>query len=353
MKDIFRMKFLSLLVRLGVILILLCSLSFLFVEQVSATTPPAQPDNPPGVSIITAQCFQNIYQTGDMLIIMEYNIPYATVPVNDTNDLFYIQLLDTTNPGTPLTPTHKPLFYYNYNIAAFYFSANDVTSLGLTFGDTNYEIQICETTLFTTPVTYPYPLNNSAMWHTQSDMTLSQSYVQAYIINTVIKGTNGLQTKNNTVYLVNVSSSIVLNSDGRTLVLAAIPYLDTPIPTLFQVSNQQINVTQPPIQTTGLLQDNLTLQNQLGTQLSTAFTNFGALLHISGQQVAMGWILLCILIVVSIVFLATENLIGASICALPMVIIGVWIGAIPVAFVFSAVMVMVVLLAFYLFIRGM
>jgi hypothetical protein len=286
---------------------------------------------------------------------MEYNIPYATVPTNDTNDLFYIELVNGASSivGTILTTTPKPLFYYNYNIAAFYFSAADMTSLGLTFGTLTYTIEIDETTLFTTPVIYDYPLNNILMWHTQSNMTLSQSYVQAYIINTIINGSNGMHNATGTTFTVNTNSQTVLNAAGRTLVLFAIPYLDTPIPQLFQVSTQQINVTQPPIQTTGLLQDNLTLQNQLGTQLSTAFTNFGALLHISGQQVAMGWILLCILIVVSIVFLATGNLIGASICALPMVIIGVWIGAIPVAFVFSAVMVMVVLLAFYLFIRGM
>jgi hypothetical protein len=322
---------------------------------VAVSAAPSQPDNPPGVSIVTAQCFQNIYQTGDILIIMEYNIPYASAPTEDPSDLFYISLIDTTNPGTPLTPTPKPLFYYNYNIAAFYFSANDVSSLGLTFGDTNYAIQIKETALFSTPVTYPYPLNNSAMWHTQSDMTLSQGYVQAYIINTIMRGPQGLQTVNSgTSYTTNtLTQGTVLNAAGRTLVLFAIPYLDTPIPQLFQVSVSQISVVQPTVPTTTVLQDNLTLQNQLGTQLSTAFTNFGALLHISGQQVAMGWILICILIVISIVFLATGNLIGATICALPMVIIGVWIGAIPVAFVFSGVMVIVVLLAFYLFIRGM
>jgi hypothetical protein len=322
---------------------------------VSATAIP-QPDP---ISIITAEAFQNIYQKGDVLIIFEYNIPYTTnpQPVNDCSDLFYCLLVDTsTTPETVLTLIQKPINNYGYNMAAFYFtseSADGSTHLAINWGDTNYAIEFDETPLFTPQVnpTYQFPL---VTWETEPDMTLAQGDVQSYIMNSIILNkSTGLQKELQTKFVTTVSSSTVLNQDGRTLVIAAIPYLDTPIPQLFSMSQQQIAVGQTISPTTTTLQDNLTLQNQLGTQIATSFTNFGVLLHISGQQVAMGWILICCLIVVSIVFLATGNLIGATICALPMVLIGVWIGAIPVAFIFSAVMVLVVLLAFYLFIRGM
>jgi hypothetical protein len=238
-------------------------------------------------------------------------------------------------------------------MSAFYFSSTDVTNLGLVFKTLTYTIRIAENpSLFATPVNCDYILKNTGMWLEQTDKTLSREYVRRYILNTIIGGTNGLEANNGISYTTGTADTTVLNSAGRTLVISAIPYLDTPIPQLFQLSVQQISVAQP---TTGVvnLQTGLTLQNQLGTQISTAFTNFGSLLHVSGQQVALGWMMICILILISIVFLATGNLIGASICSLPMVLVGVWIGAIPVAFIFTGVMVIVVLLAFYLFIRGM
>jgi hypothetical protein len=307
-------------------------------------TAPAPPDT---ITIPTAEVFQNIYQPGDILIIFEHNIGYTTTPVPNyvASDLFYTRLMDT-NGTTILTTTPKPLLNYQYNMSAFYFTAADVTSLGLVWGHAYY-VEIDGTNLFSpllTPVQYQL---DPTKWITGTNAA-SCGYVQSYLINRVVLN---LQQHNGIQYISSSSNGAILNTNGRNLVLSAIPYLDTPIPQLFQLSTQQISVTQPVA--TGGLQTNLTLTNQLGTALATSFTNFGTLLHISGQQVAMGWILLCCLIVISIVFLATGNIVGASICSLPMVLIGVWIGAIPVAFVFVAVMIIVVLLAFYLFIRGM
>ena len=297
------------------------------------------------VTIPTAKAFQNVFQTGDILIIFEYDIAYVTTPTVAVSDLFFTQLM-AADGITVLTPTDKLLPTYNYNMSAFYFTAADVTALGLVWG-TAYYIEIDGTASFApafTPVQYQLI---AAKWIT-GIAALTAGYIRTYLIDTLVPD---IQTHSGTTYLTSTANGTVLNTAGRILVISAIPYLDTPIPQLFQLAVQQVQVTQPV--ETGTLQTQLSLSNKLGTQLSTAFTNFGVLLNISGQQVAMGWILICILIVVSIVFLNTGNIVGASICAIPMAAIGMWIGAIPVAFIFTAIMVMVVLLVFYLFIRGM
>lgn len=315
------------------------------IAQFTTTATGSAPSQPSPYTIVTAKAFQNIYQTGDILIIFEYNLGYTAIPAYSCSELFYCQLL---NGSDALTPVRKPLNYFNYNMSSLYFSKADVTALGLVWGTTTYKVRIAETDLFSVPTTVDFGLSGSSQWMTQSDASLARGYVKAYLLSVVV---NDLQARNTTTYIVNVANASVLNTAGRALVLTAIPYLDTPIPELFQMSTSQIVVTQPTA--TGALQTNQTLEKQLGSQVSTAFTNFGSLLHVSGQQVALGWFLLCILIIVSIVFLATGNLIGASIVSLPMVLIGAWVGAIPMAFIFTGVLVMVVLLSFYLFVRGM
>jgi hypothetical protein len=309
--------------------------------------------SPDSITILNYRVFDNVFHMGDMLFVFEDDIDYSTtpVPVGYTPDqLFTAELLQAdgmTVVTDTVTPAQKSLLYFQYGLSAFYFTAADVTAYGLTWA-TNYWIRISGTALFDvlpTPVKVQVTAGYKVHSATKAGTAIN---IRSYMVQTLVKD---LETQNGEVYLVKSTNGYVLNADGRALVIGIIPYLDTPVPLLFQTAIQQIVVTQTAA--IGTLDAQLSLGNQLGTQLAASFTNFGLLLHISGQQVALGWIMICILIIVSIVFLATQNLVGAGICAIPMVIIGTWIGAIPLAFLFTGIIVLVVMLVFYLIIRGM
>jgi hypothetical protein len=325
-------------------------IAVLVMALIFCVVPVSATDAPPDatMTIVTTKVFRDIYQSGDILFVLEYNIPYTTTtpPVNIIND-YEVGLYDVSNT-TLITTPEKPVYYVNYNMASIYFSASDVSSYHIVW-NTNYWIRV-EATNQVSPAPNPAQHQYSGSDWVSSDTVLAnnQLLLRSYLTNTLVKD---LQIKNNVTYLASSTQGLVLNNDGRNLVLTAIPYLDTPIPSMFQLSISEIPITQPV--SSGALQNQLTISNQLGSAINTAFTNFGNTIHVSGQMVAMGWIMICVLIIISIVFLNTGNIIGASICAIPMGIIGIWIGAIPLAFVFVAVMVIVLFFVYYMFIRGM
>ena len=347
MFDLIRRK--GKLIALTVLTIgtLLCSV--LPVLNVSAA--PSQPNFISVINTPTAvqpAVFENIYTKGDMLFVFSYDVDYTglTAPTDACSTLYYGQILGTNN-STVITSTPNPLLYYGYGLSAFYFNPADVTSYGLSWG-TPYYIQINGINTFSPVPTSEYQLV-AGSYNASATLTQGDTQLQQYLMNSVMLY---LQSQNGTQYLSqNTAGNYVLNSAGGQMVNSVIPYLDTIIPTMYQTSASQIN----PIVLTpnGSAQTNLTLDNQLGPTLAGSFTGLGSIFGISEQETAMGWILICVCLVIGIVFAGTGNLVGAGICAIPMVFIGVWMGAIPVAALFTGTFVLVVLLAFYLFIRGM
>ena len=91
----------------------------------------------------------------------------------------------------------------------------------------------------------------------------------------------------------------------------------------------------------------------MGTTINNAFAGIGDYLGVSGQMVAAMWAVLFMLIVASIVFLNTGSVGAAMALSTPIAIIGVWVGALPMALLFTAAAVIVVYMAYFLFLRGM
>lgn len=349
-KEFVKRKFISITLVLIVLSVMMGII--LPATGVLATVAPISPNF---ISIVNStasnqpQVFENVYVKGDLLFVFGYDIDYTglTTPSVPCNTLYYGQILDTNN-STVITTTHNPLLYYGYGLSAFYFNPTDVTQYGLTW-NTSYYIQIKGTTDFTIIPTNEYQLV-PGNWKTSTTLSGAALELKQYLINFEIPY---LQNGNGTQYLTqNAAGNEVLNVAGGQLVNSVIPYIDSQIPDMYQTTNGQINPLAITPATTNV-GANLTLSNQLGPTLDNDFVQLGALIGITDQQVAMGWIVICVCLIIGIIMSATGNLVGAGICAIPMVFVGVWIGAIPVAFVFTSIMVGTVLLVFYLFIRGM
>ncbi|MFA5389539.1 MAG: hypothetical protein WC312_07330 [Candidatus Omnitrophota bacterium] len=117
----------------------------------------ADPDSKP--KIVYKWAWRNVMETGDMLIILEESIPYATTPAIICSEAFIFRLLGTDG----VTPIGEALTYdyndygYGYNVVGFYFSAAAAPAWGQ-----NYYIAISGTpAAFTSPPNYIYQMNAS------------------------------------------------------------------------------------------------------------------------------------------------------------------------------------------------
>lgn len=107
-----------------VILVLVLMLSlFVFTSPVLADTI-ASPDSGPFITQCTA--YENTYETGDILIMLEYYIPYATLPATTAAVNFVVCYI---NPASTVLQSVAPFAYhdlgYNYGAAVFYWAPTD------------------------------------------------------------------------------------------------------------------------------------------------------------------------------------------------------------------------------------
>lgn len=164
-------------------------------------------------------------------------------------------------------------------------------------------------------------------------------------------GDNAIETSNTgKIYVTINSSTNTLTADGATIFSAALPKILLAAPNLYNSSVSTMTSTRQPY--TQSYQQQLTKEVQLGSQISTAFNNFGAFIGVSGQMAEAMWGLFLCLMVAAIVFMYTSNTTAGLIATIPMVIICVWVGAFPMAFIFLLAAIIVAYMAYFLFLRG-
>lgn len=114
MKKIFR--YIALLVVLAAVL----------TTGVPVSASVANPDS--GPFIVAYAAYENLYVTDDIAVIVEYNVPYASLPDDTATINFLVRLLDS---GGTVLDTVRPFSYqdlgYNYGAAVMYFSPSEIT----------------------------------------------------------------------------------------------------------------------------------------------------------------------------------------------------------------------------------
>ena len=91
---------------------ILVVLGVLFVFVLPAYALPANPDS---IEIHTAKLFQNIWTSGDVLLVASYEVNYATEPTE--KDTFLLALY-STNGSVPIKS--RALEYLQYNEKTLY-----------------------------------------------------------------------------------------------------------------------------------------------------------------------------------------------------------------------------------------
>ena len=306
----------------------------------------ATPANPDSISLVTAKAFENIYETGDMLFVVSYDVNYAVEPTEEASETFLVNLLSTD--GLTLIMSRQ-LNDYQYNIISVYASAAEVLSLGL-ITSTEYKLRITGNPAIFATLTEA--TNMATRTLSASDWNLDGAFTSKQLLSLhIIDLANTLETEWAITLLVTATNgNQLLNSAGRTAILLAIPGLDSSIPLIFQATSGM--VPMDTVTTNSTLQGNSTMLIRLGPQISNAFTGIGTWLGITQSMAGGLWALMFILTIASIVFLSSGQGIAAMICTLPIVIGLSYVGAIPFALLFTIVLLLVAYAGYFLILRG-
>ena len=306
----------------------------------------ATPANPDSITLHTAKAFENVFETGDMLFIVSYNVNYAIEPSEFASDTFLVNLLSIN--GTSLLMS-RPLNDYQYNVISILATAAQVTSLGLTW-NSEYQLRITGNPAIFGTLTEGTNMATKTLsisdWNADGSLT-SKALLALHIIDLA----NTLETEWAITLLVTTTSgNQVLNSAGRTAFILAIPALDIVIPLIFQSTSGVITID--PVTSNATLQGNSTMLIRLGPQISSAFTGIGTWLGISQSMSGGLWALLFILTIASITFLSVGNGTAAMLSVIPLMIGLSYVGAIPVALLFTIVILLIAYTGYFLILRG-
>lgn len=224
--------------RIGILLAIL-AVFLLTTTPVYADTP--DPDSPPTVESINA--WRNARETGDMLFLIYANIPYATLPDLPVTQTFIWRLFDTddtTEFGSTIGYAYNDSGY-GYNVCSLYFSASEVTALGLVWG-TGYKVRLSgNPAAFDTPPVYNYSLGAS-----DYSALIVTADVQAEIAARILVLATDLDNKwgLSTVYslLTENETATVLSIYGEAFFRGAIYGLQAFAPSVFSVVIRMLDV---------------------------------------------------------------------------------------------------------------
>ncbi len=307
--------------------------------------------NPSAISMPRTKVFQNVFSSGDILFMSEYNVSYTNTPTQTPGEAFQYSVYDTTGI-IPLVTRPLASTTYGYNVIAIYQTAADAVSNNITWGDAD-KVKLSGNPAVFTNLTESANMTTTTLsassWITGTlGSVANKTNIADYITKVIAPN---LQTQTGQTLLVLVNGEYVLNSAGRNLFLLAVPQLDAVVPQAFQTSMSSYqgatgNFTQA-------LQSDYTLNGTVGAQIKSSFDGIGTMLGVSGQMVAAMWALGIVLLIASIAFLYSGNTTASLIIAVPFFIVGTYIGAIPLWVFIMGIAILVLYMLYYLVLRGM
>jgi hypothetical protein len=302
--------------------------------------------DPDSLTISSLKVFQNIYKTGDMLFVCLYDIAYASEPTEDCDDAFVFNLYNTA--GTTLI-AQRNVEYYQYNITSLYF---DATAAAALTWESAYVLKIVGNPALFSPLvegtnlaTYTLSISD----YITGAMADSREFLKIHCIDLA----QDLEDNWGVGYdlLTTTADGERLTSLGRAVFLDAIAGLDSAIVDLFQLSSGTMDITWDTHDAD--LQSTLSMATKAGTTVANAFNGIGDYIGMSGQTVASLFIVLLALITMGIVFFYSGNTVAAMALSVPLVLMGNWMGLVPLVITFIAAMLVALYVLYHFVLRGM
>ncbi len=327
------------MIKKKLFLFVIAALFFLVSQTNIAFAAVANPDS---ITTWQPKVFENIWETGDMLFVLEYNIDTT----DNTTNAFLVNLIDDDGSILLLSRT---LSFYQHNVTSIYATAAQVASLGLTW-ESAYKIVLTgNPALFSSIVegTNKVTRTLSASDYNTDGILTSKQLLSSHVIDIA----EALEPDFADVLITTtVTGEQILNSAGTTIFLSAIPELDSAIPDLFILASGVITVN------TTIATANYSVSSRidarLGTDISNSIKGIGSFLGIGDNSAAGLWAIVTILTISSIVFLNSGNSVAALVFAVPAIVMMTYLGAIPDAITYVLAIFVVIYAMYFFWLRG-
>jgi len=369
MKNKFRLFFISLLVLVG----LFCSVVPVYAIAISnPNTIRFHGANTPGYD--RAKAFYNVNETGDMFFLAESYVYFAGGNPTDYScqQAFSFELLNTTKTSVLLS---TPVTNYGCKIVAIYQTATQVTALGLVSGTQYYlRLTMNPVVMMAVPTT-PIENTNYVDFPLSSDHWIDQSVgkgtVNDLLVSYVVSDKLGMGSLASdlqlndavTTYIITIQGVSYLTTLGANIFSTACPNLRNYAPNAFQTTST-INTSVDPnsenglavaTKTDGSTGGNINITSKLGPNLGGAFTNLG---HWLGGSTMPQWQagLIGLFIIMFIICIALAKVTGHPVVPVALgsmtLIIGGFLGLMPMALAFALTMLIFILAVWFFFSRG-
>jgi len=288
------------------------------------------------LEIYSCKAFQNLWVNGDQLYVVEYNIPYTTLPSEAASSTFIFSIMSGAT-----TICSIPVNYYRNNIISIYRAPSDNLTWGAPY---NCSIGSAPTIIF--PSGPPAPALRSlgpASWITGT-MSQSKALLGDYLTQLV----QDLVNRGWTPSLLTADGKI--NDSGKLLLSEDIPGITSICPSIFSTYSTTPTFTRETTPTS--LQTGFA--TAMGANLRTTLQ--GLSLWIMGNAnywmfMGAGGLALLWFVLAGRIFTATGSLPIALVASVPFLFMGTILGLIPVAIMW-AVTIIAVLVFGVVFILG-
>jgi len=307
---------------LGASLALALLLAQLMVIPVYAAI--ADPDT---IAITSVDAYKHCLEDDDMLVIVGYNLQYATNPDDSIEYTYLSRMMDGAAEVASITPYSYRNKGYDYGIFSFYFTAAEVAG-GISW-NSDYTIRFegnptLEWTDDPPLVTWELETDDDS-WHD----TATQGATEAILKTRILWLADNLADRWQTTLTEEIAGGTVLNSAGQQYFSNSIDNLRTLVPSIFPTQTQEIVFVEQEHTTT--YQDILKSRTA-GTILGRAQTSIGNLLGIDDTMAgAAMWFGAMALLIWGIV-MGTGQTKTVGFILLPMVILGNLTGLLSLTF---------------------
>lgn len=223
--------------RMAILLLILMGLA------VAASPVHAAMSNPDSTPTCEISVWRNNLETGDFTVLIYANIPYASPPTTPVTEAFVWRLIDTdgvTELGSTVGYVYKNNGY-GYNVYTMYFSAAEVTALGITWG-TGYTVRLSgNPAAFAAPPEYNYTIG-AGDYSSMVDADDVEAEMTTFILNLAgdLDSKWGLGASDS--LLTDTEVGRVLSIYGETFFRGAIYGIQAMVPRVFSAVVRNIDV---------------------------------------------------------------------------------------------------------------
>jgi hypothetical protein len=286
--------------------------------------------DPDQIQIISVKVFQNLWETGDQLYFIEYNVEYATEPTEDAADTYAFQVYSSA--GTTLLK-QTPLNYYQVQIVSLYLTPSE----SLVWGS-SYQVRIGGN------VAVPFPSGTPEIRRSLSstdwiagDEDASRTLLGVYILQ------RAADLENKWLGVITLlTTDDRLNSTGSVTFGEAVPGLIDICPSIFETAAEPMDVT---ISTTVPTAAQTQMTAAMSARLQTALNDLGAWIGVPGEFVGGVGLAIIFFILAGRIFTATNSVTIAMVASIPLILLANMIGLLPIAITWAATIVVIVIFA--------